>query len=390
MSGPVVVTVDGPAGVGKSTVSRRLAAALGYSYLDTGAMYRTLALKLGDGADKLPAQELRERCMGYSFHLEGAGDQTVLLCNDKPVGDEIRNETVGAMASRLAAVPVVREYLQQAQRLLGEAVSLVAEGRDMGIKVFPAARFKFFLDASPEVRADRRYRELKARGEHVSLAELTDQIRQRDTYDRTRAVDPLRPARDARIIDTSTMAVDAVLAMILRVVGGNGGDSLPPQALPVGDDGSVRMVDIGVKTASERIAMARGMLEVSASTMEWIRERVRSAHEGEVLTAAKVAGILAAKQTASVIPLAYPVEMTFVDVRCELRSPPAHGILIEAEVRTRGRSGGSVAAIVAVQAAAATLFDLFRPVQKDIRIRDVRLIYASGGQSGVFDTRKEA
>lgn len=390
MNTAVVITIDGPAGVGKSTVSRSLAAKLGYSYLDTGAMYRTLALRLGDGADKLPAQELRERCMGYSFHLEGAGDQTVLLCNDTPVGNEIRNETVGAMASRLAAVPVVREYLQEAQRLLGEAVSLVAEGRDMGIKVFPAATFKFFLDASPEVRADRRYKELKAKGEHVSLAELTEQIRQRDTYDRTRSVDPLRPARDARIIDTSTMPIDAVLGMMLRTISGNGSGGLPPQALPVGDDGSVRMVDIGIKTASERIAIARGLLEVSASTMEWVRERTYSAHQGEMLTTAKAAGILAAKQAAGIIPLAYPVELTFVDVQCELRMPPANSILIEAEVRTRGRSGGSVAAIMAVQAAAATLFDLCRPVQKDIRIRDVRLVYASGGKSGVFDRRKEA
>ncbi len=389
MSEPVVVTLDGPAGVGKSTVSRMVAEALGYSYLDTGAMYRTLALRLGQGAEKLPAQELRERCMGYSFHLEGAGDSTILLCNDAPVGDEIRNETVGAMASRLAAVPVVREYLQEAQRLLGEAVSLVAEGRDMGIKVFPKARYKFFLDASPEVRADRRYKELKAKGEPVSLADLTEQIRQRDAYDRTRAVDPLRPAPDAMIIDTSRMAVGQVVDLVLRTVAGRDSRATP-QTLPVGDDGSVRMVDIGTKTASERIAMARGQLDVSPATMEWLRERVRSSHQGEMLTAARMAGILAAKQAAGIIPLAYPVEMTFVDVRCELRTPPAAGVQIEAEVRTRGRSGGAVAAIMAVQAAAATLFDFCRPVQKDVRIRDVRLIYASGGRSGVFDRRKEA
>lgn len=388
MSHPHIVTIDGPAGVGKSTVAKLTAEALGYPYLDTGAMYRVLAFKLGQGADKLPAQELRERCMGFSFHLEGAEQETLLYVNNVPVGGEIRNEVVGAMASRLAAVPVVREYLQHAQRLLGETVSLVAEGRDMGVKVFPQARHKFFLDAAPEVRAERRYKELVAKGERVSLAELTEQIRQRDTFDRTRAVDPLRPAADAMLIDTSTMTVDEVRDMLLRTLSGPGNAAALEQGMPVDGAGCVRMVDIGIKDAAERIAIARGVLSAGPHTMDWLRARTATC--GEMLATAKVAGIFAAKRASDIIPLAYPLAFTFVDVCCVVADPPGTGVVIEAEVRTRGRSGGTVAALMAVQVAAATLFDLCRAVQKDMRIQDVRLVYASGGQSGVFDQREGA
>ena len=217
---PVVVTLDGPAGVGKSTVARTVAGALGYPYLDTGAIYRTLALRLGEGAETLPDRELRELCRGFSFRLEGRGENTLLLVNGAPVGDEIRNETVGGMASRLSAVPVVREQMQEIQRLLGQAVSLVAEGRDAGTRVFPDARHKFFLDAAPEVRAERRYKELLARGEPAALADLAEQIRRRDAIDRTRAVDPLRPAPDAVIIDTSRLGIEAVVNLVMRAVSG--------------------------------------------------------------------------------------------------------------------------------------------------------------------------
>ncbi|MDO5484303.1 MAG: (d)CMP kinase [Desulfovibrionaceae bacterium] len=212
---PLIVTLDGPAGVGKTTLARRMAQSLGLAWLDTGAMFRCLALKLGSGAENLPEADLRGRCAAWHFSLSGAGSDTVLACNDCPVGDEIRTEGVALLASRIAAIPTVREILRDAQQAMGRAFPLVAEGRDMGTVVFPQARFKFFLDADPEVRAMRRLRDLEARGEKADLAVLAAQIRQRDEMDRNRAVAPLRPASDALVVDTSHLNIDGVLDAML-------------------------------------------------------------------------------------------------------------------------------------------------------------------------------
>lgn len=222
MSAPLIITIDGPAGVGKSTLARAVAETLCLPYLDTGAMFRTLALKLGAGAEEHPAQSLCQQCSAWHFSLRGSGGSTVLLCNAVPVGQEVRTEAVGMLASRVAAVPAVRDCLKQAQRRLALSCSLVAEGRDMGTEIFPEAQYKFFLDARPEVRALRRQKELAAAGTTVPLAELTEQIRQRDTLDRTRALAPLRPAADAVLVDTSDKDIPVVLAEMLAVVRGRG------------------------------------------------------------------------------------------------------------------------------------------------------------------------
>lgn len=217
-----VITMDGPAGVGKSTLARRLAATLGIAYLDTGAMYRTLGLRLGAAAADMDEQRLRAKCREYRFSLEARGGDAapVLCCNGEPVGQEIRTERAGRLASLVARLPVLREELQRAQRALGEGSSLVAEGRDMGTRVFPGARHKFFLDARPEVRARRRYLELEARGalNGATLEEIQRGIEERDAQDRGRAVDPLRPAEDAVIVDTSDLDLDGVLRVILDAV----------------------------------------------------------------------------------------------------------------------------------------------------------------------------
>ena len=132
-----VVTLDGPAGVGKTTLAQQLAESLHVAYLDTGAMFRCLALKLGPGAETLPEEELREKCRQWTFSLSGKGRASTVCCNGVPIRGEVRTEQVGMLAARIATVPVVREVLREAQRAMGEATPLVVEGRDMGTVVFP-------------------------------------------------------------------------------------------------------------------------------------------------------------------------------------------------------------------------------------------------------------
>ena len=225
-----VVTLDGPAGVGKTTISRRLADNLGLPYLDTGAMFRCLALRLGPDAENLSETAVRKCCADCRFSLQGRGSATTLACDGTPVGNEIRAEQVGMAAARIAKLPVVREALAKAQRAMGEMEPLVCEGRDMGTEIFPNAAFKFFLDASPEIRAARRLHDLENRGQTADLGALTEQIRQRDTMDRTRAIAPLRPASDAILIDTSHLSIEEVLGTILHNIDVRGGLRKKPRS----------------------------------------------------------------------------------------------------------------------------------------------------------------
>ncbi len=211
-----LITIDGPAGVGKSTLARTMADILQIPFMDTGAMFRCLALYLGE--KELPPEEISARGSEVKFELTGGGRKSALLCNGKPIGDEIRTEKVGMMAARLAAIPEVREILLKAQRDLGKSTALVAEGRDMGTVVFPEANFKFFLDATPEVRAYRRYLELKQKDEKPELTAITEQIRKRDSLDRHRAIAPLKPAKDAFIIDTSNLDIEGVLGAMMHQI----------------------------------------------------------------------------------------------------------------------------------------------------------------------------
>jgi cytidylate kinase len=213
---PLVITLDGPAGVGKSTLAGRLARALNIALLDTGAMYRCFALAL-EGKTDLGEEKTRRRFAALRFELRASEEgRPCLYCNGKIPGLEIRTEEAGMWASRVAAVPLVRKLMKKAQRQLGAHSSLVAEGRDMGTAVFPRARCKFFLDADVETRALRRLRELEARGESREFDKLAADMRERDTLDRKRKTAPLRPARDAVIVDTSNLDIDGVFALLMR------------------------------------------------------------------------------------------------------------------------------------------------------------------------------
>ncbi|MBN2139685.1 MAG: (d)CMP kinase [Desulfovibrionaceae bacterium] len=218
MPSPLIVTLDGPAGVGKSSLARRLAAALGIGYLDTGAMFRAVAWRLGPGSWDWGPQRLENGLKDLRFELRDLDGEQVLFLDSEPLDPDIRTEEVGMWASNLAAIPAVREFLKQAQRDIGQSASLVAEGRDMGSVVFPRARCKFFLEAEAMERARRRWLQLKAMGRDADLEEIADQTRRRDRQDRERAVAPLAPAPDAALIDTTRLSEDQVFERLLGLV----------------------------------------------------------------------------------------------------------------------------------------------------------------------------
>ncbi len=218
-----IITIDGPAGVGKTTVAKATAQSLSLPYLDTGAMFRCLALKLGENVHNLSASHIEKNCETWIFSLMGHGEQSILMCNNIPVGNEIRTEKVGMLASKLGTIPVIREILKKTQRELGHGSALVAEGRDMGTVIFPTARFKFFLDASAEIRAKRRHIQLQEQGYNEDLKQLIEQIRIRDEQDRNRPIAPLRAADDALTIDTTELDLQTVLSIILDHINTNGG-----------------------------------------------------------------------------------------------------------------------------------------------------------------------
>ena len=216
-----IVTLDGPSGVGKTTIARMLADNLGIAYLDTGAMFRSVAYAFGEGAWERPVDQLVPELNRLDFDLEGVGRHSELLLNGYPLAPEIRTEEVGLWASHIARIPVVRDFLRRNQQAIGRVTPLVAEGRDMGSVVFPQAEHKFFLDASIDVRAQRRFEQLKEMGMQEDLERIQAQIRIRDDQDRNRAVAPLRPADGAKIIDTGATDIEGVLALILSFMNGN-------------------------------------------------------------------------------------------------------------------------------------------------------------------------
>ena len=216
-----VLTIDGPSGSGKGTISARVADALGWHLLDSGVLYRAVGFAAGmEGLDLSDADAVT-RCAQttkISFRDPKDGGETRVFVNSLDATDDIRTETCGAAASAIAAIPSVRAALFDKQRSLRKAPGLVADGRDMGTVIFPDAGFKVFLTASADERARRRYKQLKEKGLGVTLAALLREIQARDLRDAERLVAPLKPATDAVLIDSTGMPIDTVVAKVLALV----------------------------------------------------------------------------------------------------------------------------------------------------------------------------
>jgi cytidylate kinase len=208
-----IITIDGPSGAGKSTIARLIAKRLGYKYLDTGALYRALAWKILredidiDDEKKL-SEFLKMVNITYSDHK--------ISVDGIDITDKIRTQEISEMSSRVSSKPLVREYLLSLQRQIGEKGNIVAEGRDTGTVIFPEARHKFFLDAKPEERGKRRYKELKESGLNVNLTSIIEAIKKRDNRDSKRKVAPLKRTEDMIYIDTTELSIEQVLSRIME------------------------------------------------------------------------------------------------------------------------------------------------------------------------------
>ena len=215
----MIIAIDGPSGAGKSTLAKRLAKELNFIYLDTGAMYRALALKvLREGIDLADDARLAELVRVTQIDLREQNGMLQVLLDGQDVAREIRTPEVSQMASKVSALRIVRERMLELQRAMGRRGDVVAEGRDIGTVIFPAAEVKIFLDASPHERAWRRYQEIKTTGKAVEFTETLREIEERDKRDSERDLAPLCKASDALLIDSSSTSADEVAAVVLAEV----------------------------------------------------------------------------------------------------------------------------------------------------------------------------
>lgn len=212
------IAIDGPAGAGKSTVAKKVAKELSFVYVDTGAMYRAMALYLlRKGVNREDPDEIGEVCQNAEISIEYQNGEQIVLLDGKNVNAHLRTEEVSAMASVSSAVPRVREKLLDLQRKLARTMSVVMDGRDIGTTILPDADVKIYLTASSLTRARRRYLEYQEKGEPCDLAEIQKTIEERDQRDMTREISPLCQAEDAVLVDSSELTIDETVEKILSV-----------------------------------------------------------------------------------------------------------------------------------------------------------------------------
>lgn len=214
-----VITIDGPSGAGKGTIAQNVATALEFNILDSGSLYRLTALAAhDDDIDITNETKIADLALNLPVEFIATDNGLQILLRDEDVTEAIRQEEIGMLASKVAALPKVRVALLERQRSFSAEPGLVADGRDMGTTVFPDALLKIFMTASPEERAERRYKQLKAKGINANIAALVKDLKLRDEQDANRAVSPLKPAEDAILLDTTTMAIEEVTQKVLELV----------------------------------------------------------------------------------------------------------------------------------------------------------------------------
>ena len=214
---PHLITIDGPTGSGKSTISRLLAKRLGYHYLDTGAMYRAVALATRmAGIDLKNEEGISKICNSLNIRFIHEGDSIKIYLDEEDVTEAIREPIIDLTASNISAIANVRKVVTRLQRKIGSQGPLVAEGRDMGTVVFPEAKHKFYLDASLEARVNRRFLERQKKGESISREKVKEDLIKRDYQDMNRRLSPLRPAKDAKIVDTTKLNPKQVVEKIVK------------------------------------------------------------------------------------------------------------------------------------------------------------------------------
>jgi cytidylate kinase len=215
----LIITVDGPAGVGKSSVSKALSKRSSYVYLDTGALYRAVAFRVAEsGISPADKEEISKFCENIDITLRLDNGEMKILADGNDITDKIRSEKISILASTVSAIPAVREALLPIQRKVAQSGGVIAEGRDMGTVVFPDADVKFFINADIGERAKRRYLQLKRKGVAADFEEIKSGIVVRDRQDTKRNVSPLRPAEDAYILDTTNMKMMEVVEKMISVI----------------------------------------------------------------------------------------------------------------------------------------------------------------------------